>query len=118
MEDRTMVCILCPVGCQLHVCADGNDVTVTGNLCLRGKDYGKQELLMPMRMVTATVRVIGGRKRWCPVKTASMVPKASVPAVLNVIRSVEVASPMRLGAIACKNIASTGVDLVTTAETQ
>ena len=48
-----LICIKCPRGCNLTV-ANG---TITGNLCPRGIDYAKEEMTMPMRIVTALIKV-------------------------------------------------------------
>ena len=37
MEIRNLTCISCPMGCQITVEMDGNEVvSVTGNTCKRG----------------------------------------------------------------------------------
>ena len=57
-----MICITCPKGCHLQV--DENDgFRVTGNGCPRGAEYGKNELLHPVRVLTSTVRLTGARDR-------------------------------------------------------
>ena len=40
MEERNLTCIGCPLGCALKVTIDAENVTVTGNTCKRGADYG------------------------------------------------------------------------------
>ena len=52
MEERNLTCIGCPLGCALKVTIDGENVTVTGNTCKRGADYGAKEVTHPMRIVT------------------------------------------------------------------
>ena len=46
MEERNLTCIGCPLGCALKVTIDGENVTVTGNTCKRGADYGAKEVIM------------------------------------------------------------------------
>ena len=57
MEERNLTCIGCPLGCALKVTIDGENVTVTGNTCKRGADYGAKEVTHPTRIVTSTVCV-------------------------------------------------------------
>lgn len=111
-----MVCILCPMGCGLTVerGADGA-VMVAGNGCARGVKYGEQELLSPMRVVTASVRVSGGEMPLCPVKTAGMVPKGKIGEVLAVVRSARAQAPVRIGDVIVPNAAGTGINVVATA---
>ncbi len=78
MEEYNLTCIRCPMGCSLHVSVAGDEVTVTGNTCPRGADYGRQEVTAPVRTVTSTVPVTGGQIPVVSVKTAGDVPKDSI----------------------------------------
>ena len=50
------------MGCQITVEMDGNEVvSVTGNTCKRGAVYARKEVTNPTRIVTSTVKVIGGK---------------------------------------------------------
>ena len=110
-----MICINCPKGCELDVtqAADGT-VTVTGHTCPKGEAYGKSELVNPTRMVTGLVRVAGMRKP-LPVKTKSAVPKGKIDAVLFAMHQATVQLPVKIGDVVIQDVASTGVDLVATA---
>ena len=115
MKTMEMTCIRCPMGCRLTVTQDGDNFTVTGNTCRRGEEYGIQEMRCPMRTVTSSVRVDGGRRPVCSVKTAENVKKADIPEVLAAIRGIRVKAPVAIGDIVCPDIAGTGVNLVATA---
>jgi len=72
MEIRELTCIRCPLGCQLKVTIEEDEINVTGNSCGRGIEYGKKEVLSPTRMVTSSVRVLGENMIWFllkPVRT-------------------------------------------------
>ena len=56
---KNLVCIVCPRGCRLAV-DEEQDYAVTGNGCPRGAEYGRIELTNPTRVVTSTVRCVGG----------------------------------------------------------
>ena len=60
MEKRNLTCIMCPLGCQLTVLKDGDNITVTGNNCKRGEVFGKEEVTCPMRIVTSSVKTEKG----------------------------------------------------------
>ena len=110
-----MICINCPKGCELDVeKADDGTVSVTGNACLRGEEYGRSELVNPTRMVTGLVRVAGMRKP-LPVKTKTAIPKGKIDAVLFALHQTTVQLPVKIGDVIIQNVAETGVDVVATA---
>ena len=55
-----------------------NGYNVTGNKCERGAEYGKAELLHPVRVVTSTVRIEGASCRRLPVKTSAAVDSGTL----------------------------------------
>ncbi|WP_461248747.1 DUF1667 domain-containing protein [Treponema sp. R6D11] len=78
---RNLTCIVCPIGCSLTVNEDaGGNLSVTGNRCLRGELYAKEEVRAPKRTVTATCQIDGlidkdeAFVKRVPVKTASPLP--------------------------------------------
>ncbi len=117
MEKRELTCINCPMGCQLTVTLEGGAVTaVTGQTCPRGEAYARTEVTAPVRTVTTTVRITGGRAPMLSVKTAAPVPKSAVPQVLKALKTVTVTAPMRIGDVVLPNAADLGVDVVATAD--
>ena len=85
---RELICIGCPMGCHLTAEIENGVVTrVTGNTCRRGEDYAKKECVAPMRTVTGTVALRGGRLPVLPVRTNGEVPKEKVLAVAEALRS-------------------------------
>ena len=113
-KKREMVCIACPVGCNLTVWEEGDEVKVTGNTCPRGKTYGVQEFTAPMRTVTSSVLVLRGDMDMCAVKTRKPVPKESVEDVLECIRKLTVTAPISVGDVLLADVAGTGEDLIAT----
>ncbi|MBQ6411214.1 MAG: DUF1667 domain-containing protein [Atopobiaceae bacterium] len=114
VEVMHITCVQCPMGCPLEVTLEDGVVTsVTGNTCPRGRTYGEHEATHPERVVTSLVTVEGD---WHPisVKTATPVPKESVPAVLAQIRAACVRPPVAEGDVIVANAAGTGVDVVAT----
>lgn len=113
--EQSFVCIRCPLGCMLAVESDGESVTVTGNTCPRGREYGITEVTAPTRTVTSTVMLDGGGDIKCaPVKTAAPVPKAKMKEVVDAIKRVRLTAPVAVGDVAVKDVAGTGVDVVVT----
>ena len=103
-------CIMCPVGCELTIEKVGKEVKVTGNSCLRGETYGKNELTNPMRIVTALVKTKLGV---LPVKTTGMVPKNKINDVLKEIEKLEL-NKAQAGDVVIKNVCNLNVDIVIT----
>lgn len=115
METKEMICICCPMGCRLRAVREEGAVSVTGFTCKRGEAYGIQEMTCPMRTVTSSVRVTGGVRPVCSVKTAAQVPKEAIGRVLEAIRVMQVDAPVHIGDVLAENIAETGAKLVATA---
>ena len=110
---RELICIVCPQGCHLKV--DGeNGLTVTGNSCPRGAEYGKMELTHPTRVVTSTVRCEGGLYPRCPVKTDRAVPKELIFRVMEALEGVILAAPVAAGQVVAENICGAGANVVAT----
>ena len=118
MNERIMICILCPNGCELHVTWDSelseDSITVDGNLCPKGISYAIDELTHPMRTLTTSVRVRDGAQRLASVKTAAPVPRHAIAAVRALLRPVALDAPVAIGDTVLSNAADTGVDVVVT----
>lgn len=115
MEAKNLICINCPLGCELTAELDGDEVvSVTGNTCNRGDAYARKELTDPTRIVTSTVRVAGGQSDMVSVKTKEDIPKGKIFECVKALQNVEVQAPVRIGDVIVANIADTGVDIVAT----
>lgn len=114
MIEKEFVCIVCPVGCNLRVRKEGEELIVTGNTCPRGEKYGKQEMIAPKRTICSTVRVKNGFLPLVSVKTSDEIPKEKIFDVMNVINKIEIKAPVELGQIIVENILDTGVNIVAT----
>lgn len=112
-QKRQMTCIVCPRGCQLEVTrtAEGT-ITVSGNECIRGESYAKQELTDPRRNISSTVRILHAALPVLPVKTEREIPKDKIFAVMDVINRTQVEAPVKLGDVIIPNCAGTGVNIV------
>ena len=112
-------CTTCPSECLLTVeverSADGAVVevhSVTGNSCLRGDTFAHQELTCPMRVLTTTVAVSGGDEALLPVRTAEAIPLALHAQAMDLIRSLVVDAPVRMGDVILPNLLDTDINLV------
>ncbi|MCR4568657.1 MAG: DUF1667 domain-containing protein [Pseudobutyrivibrio sp.] len=115
MEKRELTCIGCPMGCQITVELEGQDVkSITGNTCKIGENYARNEVTHPERTVTSTAVVLGGDKPRVSVKTKANIPKDKIADVMKEIDAAVVNAPIRIGDIVVKNVCGTGVDVVAT----
>ena len=108
-----LICITCPKGCHLTV-DEENDYAVTGNACPRGAEYARSELLHPVRMITSTVRVQGAAIPPLPVKTDKPLPKEKMFDCMQLINTLDVQAPVKVGQVLTANILGTDVNIVAT----
>lgn len=115
MERRNLTCINCPMGCELEVSVEnGAVVSVSGNSCPRGVRYAEKEVSAPSRVVTGTVLVSHGDADVVSAKTEQDVSKEKVLEVARAMSALSVDAPIELGDVLAKDIAGTGVNLIST----
>ena len=115
MEKRSLICISCPMGCPLTVELAGTEVvSVTGQTCKRGEVYARKEVTNPTRIVTSTVKVVGGPVDMVSVKTREDIPKGKIFDCVRALKAITVKSPVRIGDVIVRDVAGTGVDIVAT----
>ncbi len=115
MEQKTLICIGCPMGCCLEVSMEGEQVlTVKGQSCGKGIDYAVKECAHPTRILTTTVPVKNGAPEVASVKTAGDIPKNKLFDCVRLLKNVKLTAPVHIGDIVMKNIADTGIDIVAT----
>ena len=112
---QSMICIGCPLGCQLEVEHHGAVAwRVRGFGCKQGKEYGVQEATDPRRMVTTTVALDGGLWARLPVRTAAPIPKPLVADVCRRLHTLRIAAPVHMGDVVLADALGTGVDVIAT----
>ena len=101
---KNLTCIICPRGCSLTADVHGETVTVTGHTCPKGEEYAINEILHPMRTVTATVRVANRADTMVSVKTQTTVAKDAMMKVMAALRQITVEAPIAIGQIILPNV--------------
>lgn len=115
METKNLICIGCPMGCQMTVQMEGGKVlSVKGNTCARGDIYARKEVTNPTRIVTSTVAVEGGDIPLVSVKTKTDIPKSEVFDCVKALNGLTVKAPVHIGDVIVHNVLGTGVDIVAT----
>jgi CxxC motif-containing protein len=108
---KAMTCIICPRGCALEVEATTPPV-VSGAACKRGVDYATSELVDPRRVLTSTVRVLGGRRRRFPVRSALPIPLPRLVEAARALDSIVVTPPLACGSVVAADWLGLGADLL------
>ena len=117
---KDMICISCPMGCHLNVSWDEKkeleleQIQVEGNKCPRGIIYGREEILTPKRVITATCSVDSIHMHRIPVKTTSAIIKEYMTDLLEEIYEQKIKTPVKTGDILINNYKDTGIDVVAT----
>ena len=116
MEEYAMeiICVSCPVGCNLTVQQNNGDIQVTGHQCKAGINYAKEELTNPTRNIATSVKVRGGDMPLLSVKTARPIPKNAIMTVVEAIHQVTMTAPVEIGDVVLADAAGTGIDIVAT----
>ena len=112
---RTFTCIVCPNGCEMEAEYEGTNVlSVTGNLCPKGRDYVTRELVDPRRTIASSVRVTGGILPLTSVRITRAIPKDRIFDVMEEINKVTLAAPVRIGDVVIENVLGLNSDVIVT----
>ena len=106
---KQITCIVCPRGCIMTAEGSGENWVVTGNACKRGEKHAIGECTNPMRTVTSIVRVSNREDTMVPVKTAAPIPKGEMFTVMEMIRTIQVEAPVKIGDVILENVFGTQV---------
>jgi CxxC motif-containing protein len=91
---KRYTCIVCPVCCELET--DG--VEVNGARCPKGEAFALQEIIMPLRVLTTTVRCDASTgTKMLPVKTTSPVPLQQISTIVREIKALRVSGIPAIG---------------------
>ena len=111
---QEMICVGCPMGCQLTVTGEPASPTVTGHSCAIGDRYAREEISNPTRNIATSVRITGGALPMLSVKTQRPIPKPAIMDCMRAIRRLTLAAPVRIGDVVLADAAGTGVDVLAT----
>ena len=113
MDERTIICTVCPMGCSMTVKANGNEiVSVENNECPRGEAFARDEFICPTRTLTSSVLIYGSKEPLLPVRTEKPVPKEKFKECMEAIKATTVKAPVKMHQVIIHDLAGTGVDLI------
>jgi len=110
---RQFTCIVCPTCCELETDGCG----VNGARCPKGDAFARQEAVMPLRVITTTVRCETPEGvKMVPVKTTSPVPIAKIFEIMKGIRALSLSEVPSIGTKINVGTEGEPVELVVTGE--
>jgi len=110
---RYYTCIVCPACCDLET--DG--VEVNGARCPKGEAFARQEVIMPLRLITTTVRCeISTGTKLLPVKTSFPVPLSRVPELMRQIKALRLSEIPAIGSKITAGPPEDPIELIVTGE--
>lgn len=112
---KTLVCVVCPRGCEIELYGDPTCPTFEGHGCERGVEFAKQDLVNPKRILCTTVLMKDSNRILLPVRTDRAIPLEYFEKVMRRVRNLVIDRPVRRGEIVVENIENTGANLVATA---
>ncbi len=115
MENKEMICILCPLGCKMQVSEKADqpgELSVRGVQCKKGKEYANEEFKNPTRTLTSTVVIHNTPLPRLPVRTSKPLPKGMVYEAMKEINKVELEGPVRMGDVIISGLLGTDIDVV------
>lgn len=112
-EVKEFVCVNCPKGCRVSVALNNRKVLdVKGYSCEKGKKYGEEEAICPMRVITSTVKVNNGTLRVLPVMSSDAIPLEKMDEAMDEIRQIQVEAPIKMNDVIVKDFIVEGVNLI------
>jgi len=108
---KEFICIECPKGCHLSI---DDNLNVTGNTCIRGKNYAINEVTCPKRVITSTVILKSEIISRLPVMSEQEIPKEKMFDVIAALNKVVVKAPVKCRDIIVKDVCGTGVNIIAT----
>ncbi|MBR0189083.1 MAG: DUF1667 domain-containing protein [Clostridia bacterium] len=109
---KTVNCIECPKGCEITVETENGEIkSINGYTCQRGKTYAENEIICPRRVLTTTVKTVGGKV--VSVKTDKPVKKSEIFDIMKKINDITLDRSVKIGDKIVENV-SEDINLVAT----
>ena len=102
MMETRIICIECPMGCEVCVKDNNGELITSGNNCPRGEAYAKAEVITPRRVLTSTIKLSNGKM--LAVKTDKAIKKVNMFDIMQKINACRLDDEFSQGDIVIKNI--------------
>jgi CxxC motif-containing protein len=111
---KEITCTVCPIGCNIFIESEKNNIiSVKGYGCSRGIEYGKNEFLYPVRILTTTVKAAEDNIL-IPVRSSKPIPKEMLMECMSEIKKIRVTGNVKQYDIIISNICGSDADMVAT----
>ncbi len=118
MSKKELTCVLCPNGCRLEVeIEEGQQIIikdVSGNLCEKGVEWARQEIVNPMRTISSSILVEKGELPLVSVRTETPIPLKNIFDVMKEIKAFRVKAPVNIGDIIIEEVAGLSCNIIAT----
>ena len=112
---RLFTCIISPTGCDMAADYEGIElISLTGNLCPKGKAYVTQELVDPRRTIATSVPVKGSTMPLVSVRLTSPIPRDRIFDVMKEINKQTPSAPLRVNDVLIKDVLGLNSDVIIT----
>ena len=112
---RLFTCIICPTGCEMEAEYEGMElISLTGNICPKGKAYVTQELVDPRRTIATSVPVKGGTMPLVSVRLTSPIPRDRIFDVMKEINRQTPSAPLCVNDVLIKDVLGLNSDIIIT----
>ena len=112
MTKKAITCICCHLGCRIEAEKHGNKIKTVGQQCKQGETYAIQEIKDPRRVLTTTIRIEYGQQPMLPVRSEKEIQKKLIKKCVKKLSKMKVKAPVKCGAVICRNILDTGIDII------
>ena len=116
MNQREIVCIVCPNSCVMQVDTQTSPISVSGNKCSKGKEFAEKEITNPVRMLCTTAGTVSKSCPVLPVRLSVEIPKDKLFEAMEEINKITVSQSVNCGDVISENILGLGADLIATAD--
>jgi len=113
LNRHDLICINCPLSCALELYEEGGEVKeVKGAECKIGQRYAVEEFTNPRRVLTTTVKAVGGLVPMLPVRSIEPIPRPLLKDAVIMLARVVVEAPVAVGQVIYPDILGTGIDVI------
>lgn len=110
---NTIICTVCPNGCEIEVeYTTREDAVLTGYTCKRGIPYAIDECFEPKRTFTSSVKITGTDRRMLPVRTTTPISKDLLMKAAEEVAKITLETPVKCGQVIVENFLDTDAKLI------
>lgn len=107
LHKNEIICIMCPKSCVIQM-----GRTISGYGCERGRETAIAEMTMPKRVLTTTMKVIGGKETLISVRSEKPVDKTILCKAVMECNKFACQAPVDCGQVVVRNVAGSGVNMI------